>query len=434
MEDMKKILIVAPIFGKDLGAGATNNFHLALSLSNSFEIYVLAVNSSGKKNNYFYKNLHVKYSSPGLFHLLHLIIQFFKKNLTHSNSSFKEKNRKERIILTNYHVLFKLKRKLLVPDTFIDWLPVGVMDGFKCIRKEKIDIIISSATPYTSHLVSYILSKLFNIPLVLYYRDPWVIEKSVKRGNLRFKFESYLERKIISAAKLLIFCTESTRQAYCRLFQLSSNKTATVYFGFDQNDFDYSLSPHKGNNINLVYGGRILPGQRNIVPLLRALSKLPPNFPLHIDLFIKEGASYYYELIKKFNVEKFIHLLPPLTHKEFCHRLRKYDYLILLGNVDPLQIPSKLYDYIGSRRPIFLIRNNQRKDETFKIVSAMSNSIISNNDVDDIKEALYNMVEFKKSNRIVQTPLDFVSKFTWSEREKEYLELIKNVINEGNIS
>jgi len=431
----KKLLIIAPEFGKDSGAGATNNFHLALALSNLFATCVLTVHRGGRKESYLsYKNLKIKYSSLGL---IHSIVYFFRNMFSYvsnNNHSFTTKKGNKEVNPINYYILFRLKKKFLIPDTFIDWLPIGIWEGFRYIKKEKVDAIISSATPYTSHLVSYILSKLFNLPLVLYYQDPWVIEKSIKRGNFRFRFEFYLEKKIVSAAKLLIFCTESTRQEYLRLFRLDPNRTSVVYFGFDPKDFDYSLVPDESNNINLVYGGRIVPGQRDVNPLLNALNKLPGDFPLHIDLFIREGCLYYRDLAKKLSVEKFVSIFSPLTHKEFCQRLRRYDYLILLGNIDPLQIPSKLYEYIGSRRPIFLIQNNQSEDETFKIVKSMNNSIIAKNKVEDIKNALYKMIEFKKSSKILQTSIDFASRFIWHEREREYLGLIKNVINNEKIN
>ncbi len=427
----KKLLIIAPEFGKNSSAGAFNNFHLASSLSNSFITYVITVSRKNKIDRYLsHKYLNIKYSSYGLIHLIDYFFRDIFSHIGKDNPRFTMKKVDKEISRINYYNAFTLKKRFFVPDTFIDWLPIGLWEGIKCIKKEKVDAIISSASPYTSHLIGYLLSRTFRLPLILFYQDPWVIEKSVKRGRLRFKIESYVESKIVHSAQLIIFCTESTRESYLKLFHIDRDRTSVVYFGFDPNDFDYSVFPTKGSIVNLVYGGRIVPGQRSIAKLLNTLKQLPDNFPIHIDIFVKEGYLYYKSLVKKLGIEKFITVRSPLDHGAFCQYLRRYDYLILLGNADPLQVPSKLYEYIGSRRPIFLIQNNSFNDETLRIVKSMNNSIIVKNEENGIKEALLKMVNLKATNLIFETPVQFASKFTWLNRGKEYIRLVKKVFNE----
>ncbi len=432
IKSTKNLLVIAPIFNRNAGAGGLVNFHLVSALSSYFNVCVISVieKKMVKKQQGSFELIN---TSPGLLHLMfysaNKIITHLKFMNNKVNGPTPSKKDKSHSFKFNYNKLFLLKKKIFIPDTFVDWLPNGIYSGLKCIKNQKINAIVSSATPYTSHIVAYILSKLFGLPLILFYQDPWVIEKSVKRGKLRFIFERYVERKIVNQAKLLVFCTEATRREYIRLFRLDLGKTAVVYYGFDQDDFDYTLSPDKSAVVNLVYGGRIVIGQRNIIPLFEALCALPDGFPIHIDLFIKEGYLYFKQKIKELNIENFVSVYPPLNHKKFSRKLRLYDYLILLGNVDHLQIPSKLYEYIGSRRPIFLIKNNNSyTDETLKIVESMDNSIVSTNEYGDIKNALYRMVELKRQNKIIETPVDFAWQFSWHKRKEEYLHLFKKLL------
>lgn len=71
-------------------------------------------------------------------------------------------------------VLSGISQAMFVPDNKVGWKHEAIKAGRKLLQSEEFDVIFSTAPPYTCHLIGATLSKEFNIPLVLDYRDAWV--------------------------------------------------------------------------------------------------------------------------------------------------------------------------------------------------------------------------------------------------------------------
>jgi len=86
--------------------------------------------------------------------------------------------------------------------------------AIRLIRRNKYDLILSSAWPYTSHSVGYTLKKLFKLPLILEYGDPWAFNVAEGRKGIRFRLDHSLESRILKSAHSLVVTTEETGENY----------------------------------------------------------------------------------------------------------------------------------------------------------------------------------------------------------------------------
>jgi hypothetical protein len=92
---------------------------------------------------------------------------------------------------------------LAVPDMQVTWLPFAIAKGFQIIRSEKVDVIFSTSSPETAHLVAYGLSKLTGKPWVADFRDGWLFEplkKILRRLNWRQRIEQRMEQLVVAQA------------------------------------------------------------------------------------------------------------------------------------------------------------------------------------------------------------------------------------------
>jgi len=93
-----------------------------------------------------------------------------------------------------------IRAAFFVPDARIGWLPFAASLGKKIIAREQIDLIYSSAPPYTAHLIAGRLHRRTGLPWVADFRDSWIgwlsapqwrplpsraVEKWMERGVLR---------------------------------------------------------------------------------------------------------------------------------------------------------------------------------------------------------------------------------------------------------
>jgi glycosyltransferase involved in cell wall biosynthesis len=404
----KTILLISPELSPSKTPGGKNLYYLIQGIKDEYKLIAITVDDFSKAEKEIIGNVSIIKTKMGIFR------QLFKHKMTHIN--------------IEETFLKSIKSKIyniLIPDSFIDWTLYGIKAAKRILDTEDVSLIISKAWPYTSHIIGYYLGKKYNIPLILIYNDPWINERSVKRGLLRYRLEFFLEKKIIDFSKKIIFCTNGAKNSYLNLYGIKEKKAEVIYFGYDPENYDYNIFP-KSNYLYIVYGGRIQPEHRDLKPFLYAVKSIKGEIKIKVDLYLSNDRNIYNNIVNELGLEEVINIKPPLAYKEFCKHLRFYDYLLLLGNKDELQIPSKVYDYIGSRRPILFIDNSFGKHkEIISILSLFDGNVLVKNEVNDIKESLYKLYNIKKAGQIRDVGITKYTDFSWEISQRKFSNLIK---------
>jgi glycosyltransferase involved in cell wall biosynthesis len=408
---MKNILFITYHFPPVSSSTSVMNFQIANFLGKNFNVYVLTVrpNESNQDNNLLNRlniNVNIIRTEMGYLH---------QKNFKMETSEKKQVGFIKKIKKKARQVALRFKEVVLIPDPVIDWYFIAV----KCIKSmiENIspDYIISSATPYTSHLVGYKLSKLYDIPLILYYGDPWVYEQSRKRGILRFNMEKTIEEKILKHAIKVYTVTETTKQLYIEKYNLDPFKVDVIRLGFDPIDYKYS-DCCSNSKLTMLYGGALNPIHRNPMPFFEALLMLRKEIQddLYFKLYSNESNKYK-EIVRKMGLMNIIEVRSVIAYEEFIDQLETCDLLILFGNSSFLQVPGKVYDYIGSLSKILLINNmeNYKKDPTFKILTSYGGNYYCKNEVKEIQNMLEAIHQQWKTSGLQKNKLSDVEQFTW---------------------
>lgn len=356
------------------------------------------------------ENVNVNFTEPGFLHR-----KFYDSpngiNIKNNNHGLKRIFKK----------ISKFKELILIPDPVIDWFFIAFKKSKKVISNSEIDMIFSSATPYTSHIIGFFLSKVFKKPLILFYGDPWVYEQSRKRGKIRFLFEKFIEQKIINRSTHVFFVTNTTKELYLEKYKISEESVSVVTLGYDKNDFSKKKTIDNIGKIRLLYGGSLNPIHRDPLPFFRAISSLSDNHKNRIifDLFTDEYDKYN-NLVKVYKIDNVVKVKKIIAYKEFLKEAQNANLLVLFGNSSKLQIPGKVFDFIGSRTRILLINNNDDNlnDPTHKILTEFeSNYSVLNREI-DIKETIEHCIvnyDLKENHKNDETK---VLKYQWKNTLK----------------
>ena len=115
-----------------------------------------------------------------------------------------------------------------IPDTKIKWKKKALELGESIIKENNIDVIFATAPPYTDFLVAYELSKKFDLPFVIDYRDLWLDNPYhfFPTPHHRGKNEQ-LEHEILAHADRIIVTTRFAKETMLKRYK--STKTG-VYF------------------------------------------------------------------------------------------------------------------------------------------------------------------------------------------------------------
>ena len=70
--------------------------------------------------------------------------------------------------------LYRLLNSYLFPDLHLEWLPAACCQGYRLLRRDRYQAIISSSEPRIGHLLGYLLSRRSGARWIADYGDPWV--------------------------------------------------------------------------------------------------------------------------------------------------------------------------------------------------------------------------------------------------------------------
>jgi glycosyltransferase involved in cell wall biosynthesis len=252
-----------------------------------------------------------------------------------------------------------IEMNLFVPDSKIRWYKHAVKDVYNILDKEDINYIFSSSYPYTVHLIALEAKKKTNLPWVADFRDPWIGNSPMTAGHSekRKRKEEKLEAEVVAYADKVIMVTEPICENYKKRYPQYKDKFVTITNGFDTNDFK-ALEVVKEDKFTICYSGIVAKGQtpetllKAMERLLNENEKYRKNIKVKFIGFILEE---YINLIQASSVSKVFEKIDYMPHSKCISHMKGADInLIILSDEDESRtvFSGKIFDYIGSERPI----------------------------------------------------------------------------------
>ncbi|MDZ4182652.1 MAG: glycosyltransferase [Candidatus Cloacimonadaceae bacterium] len=245
-------------------------------------------------------------------------------------------------------------------DNKIAWLPFLIRAGKKALRETKYELIYISLGPFSSALGAYYLSKGSGIPYAVDMRDYWNLlsDYELQGSALHRRFARYWEAKIYRHAALIVSATKGIGEDIAAAFGSDlSDKTITVYNGWDEEDFEGLLPAKRVEDgfvlayFGNIYARRSLKSFYAAVRELRSENALPPNTR------IKLYGNFFRETLQEIEqsgIGDIIHTVPQLPHREALSEMLAADALLLtINSSSPTgTLTSKVFEYLRCRKAI----------------------------------------------------------------------------------
>jgi hypothetical protein len=286
-------------------------------------------------------------------------------------------------------------------DGYENWIGLGFKQLERMHSIDGIDLILSSSSPFASHVIASKFSNKFDVPWIADYRDLWSLNHTF---DLIDPERVVYEKNIISIAKACITTSLGFSED---LEQIYRGRIFTIHNGFTNlNKQKKSSKIYK--KIQIVYPGQIYDGLQDIKPLLIALDNLNSggNLDCDLELFV---SGYAISSVKKYlsfmelKNEKWLKYGRVLTLRKNLKLQRNADLLVLLNCVDNSitgVLQTKLYEYLASGTPILAI-GGEGKDESSQILIKSGNAFLAKNE-EEIEKFLIdfsqNKVQFFNRN------------------------------------
>ncbi|MDO4535355.1 MAG: glycosyltransferase [Clostridium perfringens] len=301
----------------------------------------------------------------------------------------------------NIFLLKRVKNKVIFPDIYYYWSIKSSNFGKRLMRKEKFNLIFSMHEPPSSHLCALRIKKSFkNIPWILYWSDPWIKDISRKNiGIIRKYIEKKQEKLVVNLGDKHIFVTKENKEYFKNQYNLEEKNLFLINRGYDEELYKRLREEDKPkllkkDKINIVYTGDIIEKIRDIKPFIEGLKILKNT---NIELFNKLNILFFgnidgnsiKEELRSFENVKFS---KRIDFKEALKYIIHSDILLVFGNKTSMQIPAKIYDYLGSFSPILIIKGNEH-DKIEELVKGIEKCFITKNNSYEIIKSLEEVVK-----------------------------------------
>ncbi len=349
---MKKVLFIAYLFPPRPDIGAQRPYRLAKYFPEfGWQPIVLTPKLPGKLPEGM-RIIETDYKD--IFNEIKLKIGFDSDDTVHKQLGIKgSKN-------FTYPKIFRFVRQVInYPDEQKGWYNFALKSASEFLNKEKVDAIISTSSPVTSHQIARKLKQIYKIPWVADLRDLWTQNPYTNKLNLINFFERRLELKTLSDADVIVTVTKPWIDTLRLLHK--NQKIFCVTNGYDDDDFPKSQSKLT-SKFTLTYAGLLYNGKRDPSLLFKVVRQLIEESRINRDLieirFYGPEEDWLIDDIKKYNLEGVVNLYGFIPRGEVLKRQRESQILLLLlwpNKKEEGFCPGKVYEYFGAIRPIIAI-------------------------------------------------------------------------------
>jgi glycosyltransferase involved in cell wall biosynthesis len=298
----------------------------------------------------------------------------------------------------------RLSSAVLVPDSYVGWIPFAVRAALEVAHTDRVDAMYSTSPPESTHLAALKVHREAGVPWIADLRDPWMnLHLLDAPSPLHRHLHRRMEKRVVTSADASVVTTRWHEALMCARYPAS--RVVRIPNGYDGDE----LSSLEGfappaQRFRMVHAG-MLTQKRSATPFLEALARvLAGDSALRGQMeveFIGPREDENERSAARLALGDVVKFLDPLPHTDTLRRERNAHVLLLVKHADPRYdglVPGKLYEYIGLRRPVLaLAPAGEARD---LVASLRRGETASPSDIDEIERALRTMIAHHRAGRL----------------------------------
>jgi hypothetical protein len=278
------------------------------------------------------------------------------------------------------HKLFSyIRGTYFIPDSRIGWNLFAYKKAKKIIKQNKIDLVITTGPPHSTHLIGLKLKNKFNIKWISDFRDPWsdlYYNKDLIRSKRAIQKDIRLEKLVLDKSDLVLTVGENLKELLVSKSPSIKYKAHHIYNGFDKvlND---SIKTKKPNHFEITFVGTLTENQpyKSLIKTLKAL--VQNNHEINISLRLAGNIQNKIldEIRKELHGINII-ITGFVDHKTAIQLMKNANLLVnILAEMEHSRIlvSGKQMEYIATGNPILCFGDTE--GESAKLLSETGNSI-----------------------------------------------------------
>jgi len=261
---------------------------------------------------------------------------------SHQNKSFFQK-------ISEY-----IRANFFVPDARMGWVSYAVKQAEEILKCERIDAIITTGPPHSTHLIGLELKEKYGVKWIADFRDPWTgifYNNILPRTNSTKQKDKTLETKVLQTADLVTVISPGMKHE----FEDRAKKIEVVMNGFDEEDFTNAERRIRNAEVFAIrYVGNLMASQ-NVEALWKAIKELRiANCEFRIE-FIGRVDDAVKKSISENGLNDCVSYIDFVDHSKAIQVMQEASMLLfVIPDVkdNALILTGKLFEYLASKSEI----------------------------------------------------------------------------------
>ncbi len=361
--------------------------------------------------------------------------QWFTKRFEFRDEKYIKKEPSKTLLTSLKSFIRKIRKRYI--GLFFDihdlWVKAAVKEAKLIISNQKVDLLFSSYSPSSTHIVASKLKALYpELFWVADYRDLWSGNPYYENEN----FFSYIQRK--KEKNLLQNATVVTTVSKPWQSYLEHFLEKPVYLcmnGYDKDALSNLDSkrvyPEDGKK-RIIYTGTLYPHKQNVSSFLKAVKRLIDDAVIkdNFEIIFYGDSGDIKHLIASYGIESVVRYYGFVSREESLRAQRDADGLLYFGwedaNSNSLNatgvLSAKVFEYIASNTEIFAIGGSRASEASWWIYKSGAGEVYEE-DVDAIYNALKRLILGRK--KVLQRDSKIVELCRRDVQAKALLETIQ---------
>jgi len=320
-----------------------------------------------------------------------------------------------------------IRGNLVLPDARKYWKRYALAAAREILKEEKIDVMVTTGPPHSTHLIGKSLKAEFDVPWLVDFRDPWT-EVFYNKDLFRTKWAANKDRKmevsVLNDADAIVVVSRHMVDLLGSKMK-DNKKIKFILNGFDAQLF-HEITPSSGEETVISYVGYL--GKHHFIdPFTKGLKALceQQNFEkIYLHLAGNIEASIFSEWEKIPNLV--IKYEGIVTHKRALEIMLSADILLISipeSNYAKGIITGKLLECLATGKPILLL--SEKDSEAAKIIAEYNNTAIMSEENNGKFIDFFQAV--KRRDIAPREMLSGVSQYTRENTTKQLIEILREL-------
>jgi glycosyltransferase involved in cell wall biosynthesis len=248
------------------------------------------------------------------------------------------------------------------PEPYVRGFPSALLGMCRLARREDPDLVVSINNPFHLHLHGYLVARYAGVPWLAELRDPIAAHPDRAPTSPRTWGAHAVERLVVREADQVVW-HDGIQIPEDYFAERYPDVPAERFFrlpvmGYERATFE-TAPARKQDAFTVTYAGSFYEGWIEPYTFLEGLGayREAGGDPLRAQ-FYGDWNEDYARAATEAGVTDWVETHEFVPHEEIVPVLKGADVLLYVGGDDPgnrLNLPSKLWDYVGARTPILAV-------------------------------------------------------------------------------